>query len=397
MRIGVNLGEVIFEGDDCYGEGVNIAARLEQIAEPGSIYVSGKVAKEVEKKLPFGFEAMGEQRVKNLAEPVAVYQVKTDGQPPRRLIKARHLRKRWSLPVGFAAAMAMADAAAFGVQGWWTSSGAAIDPMSVAVLPFDNLGEDPKWDRIADGITEDIITGSVTGPSPRHRTPLDQPLQGQGKQHTTGRGGVDVNIFSREVCRRSMIAFASPRDFGRHGYRRGSLVRALRSIDEDIFEVQSEVTAKIANTLASQSGIVRKAQFKLAKRKPPSSLSAYDTYLIADEMAFTPVGGITKDGLLEAENLFYKAIELDPQMARPYIGLSYVYSLMFGYGFALLLRRRYQSSWMPLKKPWNSIRATTRPTAPSGRPSHGMANLKKRSSSSTRLKPLHRTTQTLLR
>ena len=336
VRIGVNLGEVIFEGDDCYGEGVNIAARLEQIAEPGSIYVSGKVAKEVEKKLPFGFEAMGEQRVKNLAEPVAVYRVKLDGQPPRRLIKARHLRKRWSLPVGFAAAMAIAAGAAFGVQGWWTSSGAAIDPMSVAVLPFDNLGEDPKWDRIADGITEDIITDLSQSDQvlviERHSTNLYKDKANNIRQVGADLGvkyvlaGSLQAIDDRVRITARLVDTVTGAEVWSERYDRS---------DEDIFEVQSEVTAKIANTLASQSGIVRKAQFKLAKRKPPSSLSAYDTYLIADEMAFTPVGGITKDGLLEAENLFYKAIELDPQMARPYIGLSYVYSLMFGYGFAL--------------------------------------------------------------
>jgi len=85
VRIGINLGEVIVEGDDRFGEGVNIAARLEQIAEPGGICVSGKVAKEVEKKLAFGFESLGEQRVKNIVEPVSVYRVNLHGQPRRRL------------------------------------------------------------------------------------------------------------------------------------------------------------------------------------------------------------------------------------------------------------------------------------------------------------------------
>ena len=79
VRIGINLGEVIVEGDDCYGDGVNIAARLEQLADPGGICVSGKVAREVEKKLAFGFEAMGEQKVKNIAEPVQAFRVKLDG------------------------------------------------------------------------------------------------------------------------------------------------------------------------------------------------------------------------------------------------------------------------------------------------------------------------------
>jgi class 3 adenylate cyclase len=85
VRIGINLGEVIVEGDDRYGEGVNIAARLEQIADSGGICVSGKVAKEVEKKLAFGFEPMGVQKVKNIAEPVQAFRVKLDGMPIKRM------------------------------------------------------------------------------------------------------------------------------------------------------------------------------------------------------------------------------------------------------------------------------------------------------------------------
>ncbi|MEK1852335.1 MAG: adenylate/guanylate cyclase domain-containing protein, partial [Phyllobacterium sp.] len=79
VRIGINLGEVIVEGEDCYGDGVNIAARLEQLADSDGICVSGKVAREVEKKLAFGFEAMGEHKVKNIANPVQVFRVKLDG------------------------------------------------------------------------------------------------------------------------------------------------------------------------------------------------------------------------------------------------------------------------------------------------------------------------------
>src|SRR5262245_55381560 len=86
VRIGINLGEVIVEGQDRYGEGVNIAARLEQIAEPGGVYVSAKVAKEVEKKLAFGFEHMGLQKVKNLEEPIHVFRVKLDGTPGSRRV-----------------------------------------------------------------------------------------------------------------------------------------------------------------------------------------------------------------------------------------------------------------------------------------------------------------------
>ncbi|WP_031261184.1 adenylate/guanylate cyclase domain-containing protein [Mesorhizobium sp. LNHC252B00] len=336
VRIGVNLGEVIVEGDDRFGEGVNIAARLEQIAEPGGIYVSGKVAKEVEKKLAFAFEAMGEQRVKNIAEPVPVYRVNLHGQPRRRLLKARRLRDRWLILARLAAVVAVALGAVLGIQGWWKSSGVAVDYASIAVLPFDNLGKDPKWDRIADGITEDIITDLSQSDHvlviARHSTDVYK-----GKAVDVRQVGADLGVRyvltgglqangDRVRITAQLVDAATGADLWSERYDRSG---------EDIFAVQSDVTAKIANTLGSQVGVIRKSQLKLAQHKPPNSLTAYDTLLMADQMAFTPVGGITKDGLIEAEKLFHKAIDLDPQMARAYVGLAYVYSYMFGYGFAV--------------------------------------------------------------
>ena len=333
VRIGINLGEVIVEGDDRYGEGVNIAARLEQMAEPGSIYVSGKVAKEVDKKLAFGFEAMGEQRVKNIAEPVPVYRVNLQGQQRRLMIKARRLRDKWLMPLGLAVAVAVAAGAVFGIQEWRNSSG--FDEASIAVLPFDNLGADPKWERIADGITGDIITDL---------SQLDQVVV-IARHSTDAYKGKTVDV--RQVGADLGVRFVLEGSLQADGDRvriTAQLVDAATGAnlwserfdrsDEDIFAVQSDVTAKIANTLGSQVGVIRKSQFKLAQHKPPSSLTAYDTYLMADKVALTPVGGVTKEGLIEGEKLFHKAIELDPQMARAYVGLAYLYSLMFGYGFA---------------------------------------------------------------
>jgi TolB-like protein/class 3 adenylate cyclase len=335
VRIGLNLGEVIVDGDDRFGEGVNIAARLEQIAEPGGIYVSGKVAKEVEKKLAFAFEAMGEQHVKNIAEPVAVYRVNLHGQPRRSLLKARRLRNRWLMPAGLAVVVAVIAGAVLGMQGWWKSSEPAVDQESIAVLPFENLGDDPKWERIADGITQDIITDL---------SQTDQVLviashstdAYKGKSVNVRQVGADLGvryvlegslqaIGERVLIRAQLVDTATGADLWSERYDRP---------DEDIFAVQSDVTAKIANSLASQTGVLRTSEFKLAQHKPPSSLTAYDNYLMADAVALTPVGGITKDGLIEGERLFRKAIELDPQMARAYVGLAYVYSLMYGYGFS---------------------------------------------------------------
>ena len=334
VRIGVNLGEVIVEGDDRFGEGVNIAARLEQMAEPGGIYVSGKVAKEVEKKLGFAFEAMGEQRVKNIVEPVLVYRVNLHGQPRRRVMKAR-FRDRWLMPAGLAlAAVVAAAAVVVGIQGW-KSSAATVDQTSIAVLPFDNLGDDPKWERIADGITEDIITDlSQTDQVlviARHSTEVYK-----GKSVDVRQVGAELGvrfvlegslqaIGDRVLIRTQLVDATTGADLWSERYDRP---------DKDIFAVQSDVTAKIANSLASQSGVVFTSQIKLAQHKPPSSLTAYDNYLMADAVALTSPGGVTKDGLIEGEKLLRKAIELDPQMARAYVGLAYVYSLMYGYGFA---------------------------------------------------------------
>ena len=115
VRIGINLGEVIVEGADRHGEGVNIAARLQQLADPGGICVSGKVANEVEKKFAFGFEPMGEQRVKNIREPIAVYRVRPDGaRAPMRRSLGRPAKRGWARRV----AAAMVFAAGFAAALW---------------------------------------------------------------------------------------------------------------------------------------------------------------------------------------------------------------------------------------------------------------------------------------
>ena len=163
VRIGINLGEVIVEGDDRYGEGVNIAARLEQLAEPGGIWVSAKVAREVEKKLAFGFEAMGEQRVKNIAEPVTAYRVRLEGPPTRPPRLARPLPLRVAV---IAVGMLLL---AGGAVTWfaWTPAPEAVvktEPAlaegkpSLVVLPFANLSDDKEQGYLADGITDDLTT-----------------------------------------------------------------------------------------------------------------------------------------------------------------------------------------------------------------------------------------------
>ena len=159
VRIGVNLGEVIVEGADRHGEGVNIAARLQQLADPGGICVSGKVANEVEKKLAFGFEPMGAQKVKNISEPIPVYRVRLDGARARSGASPR-IR-----PDGLGEAGRRGDGyrrRRRRVLVWPPAVavplGSATHAPSIAVLPFDDLSPDKSLGYLGDGVSEDIIT-----------------------------------------------------------------------------------------------------------------------------------------------------------------------------------------------------------------------------------------------
>jgi adenylate cyclase len=165
VRIGINLGEVIVDGDDRYGDGVNIAARLQQLAEPGGICVSGKVAKEVERKLAFAFQPMGQQRIKGIAEPVQAYRVLLDPAAAGKTIRVRQ-PPTWRFPVAAGILVLVLGLATTWWQPWnriersdapATADTAAGRP-SLVVLPFDNLSDDKEQEYLANGFTEDMTT-----------------------------------------------------------------------------------------------------------------------------------------------------------------------------------------------------------------------------------------------
>ncbi|MGD9507505.1 MAG: adenylate/guanylate cyclase domain-containing protein, partial [Geminicoccaceae bacterium] len=149
LRIGVNLGDVALVAQDVYGDGVNVAARLESICDAGGIMVSGTAFDHLQGKVPFPLEFAGEQQVKNISRPVRTYRARLDGSRPRR---RPALPK---LPLAVAAALALLLAGA-----WWAWSHWWVPPdnATIAVLPFDSPGGDEAMGRLADGITEDIIT-----------------------------------------------------------------------------------------------------------------------------------------------------------------------------------------------------------------------------------------------
>jgi class 3 adenylate cyclase len=160
FRIGINLGDVIVEGDRLYGDGVNIAARLESLAEGGGINISGTAFDQVEGKLPFAFDVMGEQTVKNIARPVRVYRLRLEAAPS---VAKKTLGRRRLVEVAAGVIVLLL----LGAGGWlgWRSFGTTAtslplpDKPSVAVLPFANVSQDPTQDYFSDGVTEDLITG----------------------------------------------------------------------------------------------------------------------------------------------------------------------------------------------------------------------------------------------
>ncbi len=168
FRIGINVGDIMVERDNLFGDGVNVAARLEGLAEPGSICISGSAFDQVKNKLSIGFEDIGAQDVKNIPEPVPAFRVVAGPVSVARATETPAAVSRWRLPAIAAAVLAVIAA---GGIAWWQPwvpdvEPASIDKMafklpkkpSIAVLPFDNLSGEKEQEYFSDGITEDIIT-----------------------------------------------------------------------------------------------------------------------------------------------------------------------------------------------------------------------------------------------
>jgi TolB-like protein len=212
---------------------------------------------------------------------------------------------------------------------WWTPSTPPSEKASIAVLPFENIGNDPKWDRLADGMTEDIVTDLS------HSKDLFVVARNSTEVY---RGKpADVRSIGRDLGVRYVLE-GSIQPSGDQIRVTAQLIDATTGghvwsnrYDRpatDLFKVQSDVTGKIAATLSGYEGAVAEAERSLIRRKPPSDLTAYDTYLLGMEAKHT----VTKEGLEEGERLLRKALELDPQLARAYVGLAYVYEYRMDFG-----------------------------------------------------------------
>ena len=273
LRIGINLGDVIVEGSDLYGDGVNVAARLEGLAEPGGIYISASVYDQVKRKLSSGFDELGPHKVKNIAEPVQIYRVRMGDRQA-----AQSTAQTQSKP-------------------------------SIAVLPFANMSGDAEQQYFSDGITEDIITELS-----RFRSLFviarNSSFQYQDK-------AVDVRRVGRELGVHYVVE-GSVRKMGDKVRITAQLIDAPsanhlwserydRNIDE-LFEVQDEVTRTIVATI---TGRLEDTEISVASRRVTGSMEAYDLFL----RGVAAFRSFDEGANRRAREYFEQAIAIDPEFA----------------------------------------------------------------------------------
>jgi adenylate cyclase len=322
FRFGIKLGDVIVEGERLYGDGVNIAARLESLAEGGGVCVSGTAYDQVEGKVPFGFDFLGEQTVKNIARPVRVYRLRLD---QARTLPALRGSPRIDRRLGVAAVVLLMLLGAGGWAGWrWLRAPASPalalpDKPSVAVLPFANVNRDPAQEYFSDGVTEDLITG-LSKISGLFVIARNSAFTYKGQAVKVGDVARDLGVryvlegsVQRAGSRVRITAQLADATTGYHVWAE----RYDREV-RDIFALQDEVTREIVRALAVR--LTDGEQHRLGQA-PTADLEAYDLVLRGQDERKRA----TREGNLEARRLFVKALDLDPNYARAYAGLSWAH------------------------------------------------------------------------
>ncbi|MBB4576393.1 TolB-like protein/Flp pilus assembly protein TadD [Rhizobium lentis] len=305
FRIGINLGDIIVEGDDIYGDGVNIAARLQGIAEPGGIFISGTAFDHVAHKVDVGFSALGEHRLKNIADPVRVYCVLLDPAHTGKVVFSPRARPRDMALLALVGLVIAASATVFAWQ--WPHKQRA----SIAVLPFSNLS-DQTQDYFADGITDNLIT-DLTRLSKFDVISQNSVFAYKDKPHVLAEIRRDLGV--RYLVEGSV-------------QRMGDLIRVNAQLVDtasgdrlwanrfdrsgaDVFAVQDSMSRQIANALGLE---LSPSEAERIARPPTANLEAYDYYLRAEQAARTG----RRSRMLEALALFDKAEELDSGFAEAF-------------------------------------------------------------------------------
>ena len=349
FRIGVNLGDVIEEKGRIYGDGVNIAARLEGLAEAGGICISGTAFDQVKGKLSLGYQFAGRQTVKNIPDPIRAYKALMAPEDAGKIIGEDKPNKwRWML---VAAAMLAAVVVAFFISNIYFGpppiESASVDKMafplpdkpSIVVLPFDNLSGDPKEDYFSDGITEQIITTLSRYPrlfviarqsAFRYK---DKPANIQKVAEDLGvqyvlKGGVQKSDDRVRITAQLIDAIS------------GSYIWSERYDKEvkDIFDMQDDITSNVMKEIVAE----------LTEGEQARRWTQRVTNLKALEKHFQAQGFFclhTKENYEKARPLFEEAIAIDPNFVYPYVYLGYLHNIQGLRGFSEDRAKSFQTAF----------------------------------------------------
>ena len=349
FRIGINLGDVLERDGALFGDGINIAARLESLAEAGGICISGTVFDQVKTKVLLGFDFFGEQEVKNIAEPVRVYRVRVERATVEN-VATKAASKGSGLMIGMAAATAIV-AVITSVAFWWMTQPASVpsteavtesadavlelpDGPAIAVIPFENLSGDPEQEFFSDGLTEDLIA-RLSNFANFFVIARNSTKQYKGR-------AVDVREINRDLGARYVVEGSVRRD--------ANTVRVTvqlldaetgthlwaETYDRDLtaaslFEIQDGITERVAATIADEWGVLARANIQSTHGKPTDSLEAYECTLLA----VAHYEAITPATHLRARECLERAIELDPNYASAWAWLAMIYDDEHLYAFNL--------------------------------------------------------------
>jgi TolB-like protein/class 3 adenylate cyclase/Tfp pilus assembly protein PilF len=343
FRIGVNLGDVIDDEERIYGDGVNVAARVEGLADSGGICVSGTAYDQIAKKLPLGYEYLGEQTVKNIEKPVRVYRVLMDPGAAGKVIGEKRFFGRFSRRAALAVIFILVVVAG-GMVGWniYLQQSKKVEPASIekmayplpdkpsiAVLPFENLGEDPEFEMIADGISENIITALSKSPDifviARNST-----FYYKGKQ-------VKIKQISEELGVNYVLE-GSLQKVGSKMRITAQLIDALKGHHiwadkydreiQEILTIMDEITLAISKELSVKIfpyGI--DAGPRVAGTR---NLDAWTLFI----KGYHHGNRISKENNVKAQELYEKALEIDPNFAAAMVDLGIVHVQNAKYGWS---------------------------------------------------------------